>query len=136
MQILSAYGGQPPAPTGHPAQTGQHVTIANGQAPANGMPNGGAVVSMNGGYHAPAAEPVKQLSELEKAMKRLVNVDRIDEPAEQEYKLTMAKKEEPKKDGKSRGVAPVATGLVGSHATLDHIKEVKPVRSGREFLLL
>ena len=86
-------------------------------------------MSMNGGYAAP---PEKPMSDLEKAMKRLVNVDRIDEPAEQEYKLTMAKKEEAKKkDGRSRGIAPVATTLVGSHATLDHIKEVKPVRMTR-----
>lgn len=69
-------------------------------------------------------------SELEKAMKKLVNVDRIDEPAEQEIKLTMMKKEEEAKkakSGKSKGIAPVATGMVGSNATLEHIKAVKPV---------
>ena len=62
-------------------------------------------------------------------MKKLVNIDRIDEPAEQEYELTMKKKEEAKKpkDGKSRGLPPVATHLVGSHATLNDIKDKKAV---------
>ena len=41
---------------------------------------------------------------MEKAMKRLVNVERIDEPAEQEYKLTMMKKEEDDKKKKKETI--------------------------------
>lgn len=81
------------------------------------MPNAGAIEE-------------KPLSELEKAMKKLVNIERIDEPAEQEYVLSLKKKEEEQrksKDGKSKGKPPAAVGLVGSGATLDHIKTVKPV---------
>ena len=79
--------------------------------------------------HANAVEE-KPLSEFEKAMKKLVNIERIDEPAEQDYLVFMkTKNEEQKKakDGKSRGKPPAAVGLVGSNATLDHIKSVKPV---------
>jgi hypothetical protein len=81
-------------------------------------------------YSAVTDEEEKPLSDFEKAMKKLVNIERIDEPAEQEYKLTMMKKEEEKKtkQGKSKALPPVATGLVGSNATLEHIKQVKPVR--------
>ena len=81
------------------------------------------------GYSA-TDEPEEQLSELEKAMKRLVNVERIDEPAEEEYKLTMMKKEDDSKKknkGKSHGLPPAATGVVGSNATLNDISRVKPV---------
>lgn len=124
--ILSAYGSQPqgggqPQQQGHPPHPGQQMATMNGNLANSGMP------SYNGGLAAPAPPPEKKLSEFEKAMKRLVNVDRIDEPAEQEYKLTIKKEEEKKtKDGRSKGMAPVATGLVGSNATLDQIKEVKP----------
>lgn len=66
---------------------------------------------------------------IEAAMRRLVNIERIDEPAEAEVKLTMIKKEEAKKapKGKSRGLPPAAQGMVGTQATLSQIQEVKPV---------
>ena len=121
---MHAYG-SPQSPQGYPPQTGQPgqpMPPANGQPPANGP-----ALTMNG--YTPD-EPEKPLSEMEKAMKRLVNVERIDEPAEQEYKLTMMKKEEDdkkKKKGKSHGLPPAATGVVGSNATLNDITKVKPV---------
>ena len=96
-------------PPGYPAATGNSLNLAQ-------ITYGGAA-------------PEKPLSEFDKALKRLVNVDRIDEPAEQEHVLTLKqKKEEHKtKDGRSKGLPPVAIGLVGSNASLDHIKKVKPV---------
>jgi hypothetical protein len=63
-------------------------------------------------------------------LKKLVNVDRIDEPAEGEVKLTMLKKEEAKKHvkkGHSQPLPPVGTGMVGGNATLSQIKTVRPV---------
>jgi hypothetical protein len=68
-----------------------------------------------------------------KAVKNLVNLDHIDEPAEKEYKLSMKKQEEEKarkvKDGKSRGLPPVAKNIVGSQASLAQISEVKKVHA-------
>lgn len=129
--ILSAYQQQrgQPAQPGHPAQS-----ASNGHdlVPPNGIHQQTHGLSMNGGLQrqVPTArqQPQKPLSDLEKAMKKLVNVDRIDEPAEQEYDLTMKKKEEAKKskDGRSRGLPPVANTRLGQNATLNDIQEVKP----------
>jgi hypothetical protein len=105
----------------------------NGAAPAY-QPNGFATMTMN------VVEDVEEeeiLSDLEKAMRKLVNVDRIDEPAEGVRKLTMNKKEEEKKkgpNGKSKGFPPVANNMVGTQATLGQISQVKPVSVFR-FLL-
>ena len=50
---------------------------------------------MNNGFQtAPSTQPDKPLSAMELAMKKLVNVDRIDEPAEVVYEQTLKKKEE------------------------------------------
>lgn len=70
-------------------------------------------------------------NEFDKALKKLVNVDRIDEPAEAEIKLTMMKQEEANKapKGKSKPLPPVGHNIVGGSATLDQIKSVKPVRA-------
>jgi hypothetical protein len=116
-QILNAYAAPPPHPT--MPQQGGPAPMPGNQPTFNGghMPNAGAIEE-------------KPLSELEKALKKLVNIERIDEPAEQEYVSISKKKEEEQKkskDGKSRGKPPAAVGVVGSGATLDHIKTVKPV---------
>lgn len=81
---------------------------------------------MNG--FADTAEP-EPTDEIARALKKLVNIDRIDEPAEQEIKLTLKKEEDKKalKKGKSKPLPPAATGLVGSQASLNQIKQVKPV---------
>ena len=103
--------------------------------PANGQPPVTSQALTMNGYSA-TNEPEEQLSELEKAMKKLVNVERIDEMPDEEYKLTMMKKEEDskkKKKGKSQGLPPAATGVVGSNATLSDISRVKPVSTNRKF---
>ena len=79
-------------------------------------------LSMNAAF----AEKEEEVSELESAMKKLVNFDRIDEPAEKEVKLTMQKEEEKKKKSKTSALPPAGTGYLGSNATLSQIKEVKP----------
>jgi hypothetical protein len=70
-------------------------------------------------------------------LKKLVNIDRIDEPAEVEYKLTMKKEEERKKgkNGKSVPKPPAAQGLVGSSATLAQISSVKPATKPKEDIM-
>jgi hypothetical protein len=116
--------GTPPAQyqNGTPPAQYKHQ---NGASPAY-QPNGFAM-TMN------VVEDVEEeeiLTELEKAMRNLVNVDRIDEPADGGRKLTMIKKEEEKKKGskgKSKGLPPVANNMVGNQATLSQISQVKPV---------
>ncbi|GKY96022.1 hypothetical protein MPSEU_000562700 [Mayamaea pseudoterrestris] len=70
-------------------------------------------------------------------IKKLVNIDRIDEPAEVQYKLTMKKQENEKKGkaGKSVPKPPVAQGLVGTGATLSQIKQVKPETQIKEDIM-
>lgn len=77
----------------------------------------------------------KPLNPFEAAVQKLVNIDHIDEPAEEQLKLTMKKKEDQtatKNKGKSRGLPPVAKGQVGSQATLAQISSVKAPTSKRQ----
>lgn len=63
------------------------------------------------------------------AMKKLVNFDNIDEPAEEQIKLTLKKEEDKTKKmngHKSKPLPPAANRLVGSGATLSQISQVKP----------
>lgn len=122
--ILAGYGSTSSSQK-QQMQPRQGSSLENGEAHANGNPYG-AKLSMSGYAAQPEEKP---LSDMEKAMKRLVNIDRIDEPAEEEYRLTMKKKEDSKKvkDGKSKGLPPAASGVVGSNATLSDISRVKGV---------
>mmetsp|Transcript_8652 Transcript_8652/g.23374 ORF Transcript_8652/g.23374 Transcript_8652/m.23374 type:complete len:185 (-) Transcript_8652:1447-2001(-) len=92
---------------------------------ANG---GGQVLSMNA---LEKTHDDKPLSEFERAMHNLVNVEHIDQPAEGEIKLTMLKKEEEtkQKPGKSRPKPPALSNMMGEGATLSQIKDVKPESS-------
>ena len=93
--------------------------VENGGPPQPGqMPQ----LSMSAEY----AEPEEPESELDKAMKNLVNFDRIDEPAEKVVKLTMKKEAEKKKKNSTSALPPSGTGWLGSGATLSQIHEVKP----------
>jgi hypothetical protein len=138
---------KPPPPPTHQDLTS--AILASYQSPlapstpmAGSMPNGypyspdDAPSSMtNGTISSPPAQSMNTLaitvtedepqSEFEKALKNLVNVDHIDEPAEGELKLTMLKKEEAKKVPKGRSVPkpPVGKGLVGENAPLSQIKQ-------------
>lgn len=75
------------------------------------------------------AEEEPEENEFDSVLKKLVNVDRIDEPAAGKTKLTMMREEEKQKKpkGKSKPLPPVAHGMIGSGATLEQIKSVNPV---------
>lgn len=78
------------------------------------------------------------LSELEKAMRKLVNIDHIDEPAEEKMKLTMKQQQEAEKkklSSKSKPLPPAAQRVVGSGATLAQISQVKPKSSPKEGIM-
>lgn len=93
------------------------------EAPPQQQPGDAPQLSMNAAFEEPPEEPK---SEVEEAMAKLVNIDRIDEPAEKEIKLTMQREEEKKKKNKTKAIPPAGTGYLGSNATLSQIKEVKP----------
>lgn len=118
--ILGAYqnGPQPTTP-----MAGGAPPHENGSSPYSPQANGG--LSMN--TLAITVEDEEPVSELEKAMRNLVNIDHIDEPAEGEIKLTMIKKEEAKKKmhkGKSVPLPPVGKDIIGNNAPLAQIKEI------------
>jgi hypothetical protein len=120
-QLENNYYGQPPPP--QQQQQGQQQQ-QQGQPQSNG--NGHASTLTMGGLAQTEEAPV---SAMEAAMRKLVNFDRIDEPAEQQIKLTMKKQEDEKakkNKGHSRGLPPSALGQVGTAATLSQINSVKP----------
>lgn len=92
------------------------------EAPPQQQAGDAPQLSMNAAFE----EKEEPKSELEEAMSKLVNFDHIDEPAEKEIKLTMAREEEKKKKSKTSALPPAGTGYLGSNATLSQIKEVKP----------
>lgn len=147
--VEDPFAPKPPPPPSH--QDLASAILASYQSPqapmtpmAGSAPNGyygspdtfGASTEMtNGTATSPPAQSMNNLalavteeeplSEFEKALKNLVNVDHIDEPAEGEVKLTMIKKEEAKKalKGKSVPKPPVGKGMVGENAPLSQIKQ-------------
>jgi hypothetical protein len=131
----AAWGAPPPASGYYPGQQygapGAYggAPYANGDAPP--MENGGSVP---GGPPAPLSMNAlveteeKPENPFEAALKKLVNIDRIDEPAPEQLSLTMKKKEDEnakKLAKKSMPKPPAAARQVGSAATLAHISEVK-----------
>ena len=119
---VSPQGAAPAASPGNEAFQAPPAQNGHGPAVTNNA------LTMNS-YAITTVEDDKPKNGIEAAMRRLVNVDRIDEPAEAELKLTMLQKEEAKKapKGKSKGLPPVAAGMVGTQATLSQIQEIKPV---------
>lgn len=131
-EILGAYGATSPAsmvtnssvgyetPHYHPGQPLALQDDSSEHHHHQAM-NGG--LSMNGLVET-EEEP---LNPFEAALKKLVNVDHIDEPAEEQIKLTMKKQEEAKKGkkGKSQPKPPAASQMVGTGATLSQIASVK-----------
>lgn len=111
--ILGAYSAPPPTGT------------SNGDSkPVKG--SAAAPLSMN--VLAQQEDETPQ-DEVSAALMKLVNVDRIDEPADYN-RLTMMQKEEKKKkqttkNGKSVPLPPVASGMVGPNATLSQISSTK-----------
>ena len=140
-EILKGYNnhnGMPPSPGMPPNSPGMYAPYQNGggpppeAAPVEATPQ----LSMNG--LIAAEDDDSNLSELEKAMRNLVNVDRIDEPAEQKLKLSMKRQEEDakkKKSNKSEPLPPAAHRMVGSHATLGQISTVKPKKEIKDGIM-
>ena len=89
--------------------------------------NGHHALSVNGLTIADGEEEPQ--NPFDKMMKKLVNFDHIDEPAEEQVKLTLKKQEDEKaKKNKNRSVPlpPAASRVVGSGATLGEISKLKP----------
>lgn len=143
--ILKAYGGNAPAagstngvgygappPQGY-YQPGQPF-MTNGAAPGiYGEANGaaGPTLSMNSTLTLTETEAVDQKPQnpFDAALKKLVNFDHIDEPAEEQLKLTMKQQEDERQrklKTKSAPLPPAASRVVGSGATLREISTVKP----------
>lgn len=123
--ILKAYGASQ-APGQY--QPGQPFPGSNGAVPPSEVAPStpASSLSMNGLTITEKEE--KPQNPFEVAMKKLVNVDRIDEPAEAQLKLTMKKEEENNaKKNKNRSVPlpPVGQKVLGSGATLKDISKVK-----------
>jgi len=123
----------PQAPASTP---GQPLALPSAEQPPQQQPaqNGGMTLSMNG----LAQEEEKPKNEFDAALAKLVNIDHIDEPAEQQLKLTMKKQEEEKNmknKNKSKPKPPVAHQMVGSGATLEQIKQVKPEAPPKEDIM-
>jgi hypothetical protein len=132
----SAPGDDPFAPKQPAPPTRQDFTnmVLNAYTPQtpNGQfqpaPNGTAPVPLT--MSAIPPEEQEPQNEVDKALRKLVNVEHIDEPAEYGRKLTMLKEEKNKAKtmkGKSVPLPPVASGMIGTHATLSQISTVKGV---------
>ena len=140
-EILAAYGPSSSTYMSSAYPTGMVPGPAYGSAPSVSgnetfvMPlpleNGGVeaepatIFTMNG-----LVETEEKPSDpFEAALKKLVNVDHIDEPAQEKLKLARKKEEEENKKkrmGKSQPKPPAAQQIVGSQATLSQIQSVKP----------
>ena len=141
--ILKAYGG-PPAPAttngygyGAPPPPQQQGYYQPGQyqpgSQYNNESNGttGPALSMNSTLtmNEPAPVEEKPTNPFDAVLKKLVNFDHIDEPAEEQLKLTMKQQEDERKKKlqlKSAPLPPAASRVVGSGATLREIATVKP----------
>jgi hypothetical protein len=96
---------------------------------SNGAP--GPALSMNNTLtmNEPVAVEEKPTNPFDAVLKKLVNIDHIDEPAEEQLKLTMKQQEDERKkklQNKSAPLPPAASRVVGSGATLREIATVKP----------
>jgi hypothetical protein len=143
--ILKAYngnasGGPPPQPQGYyqpvQYQPGQYQPgqYQPGQyqpglpyAESNGVPS----LSMNNTLTFNEQSVVEETptNPFDAVLKKLVNFDHIDEPAEEQMKLTMKQQEDErlkKLKNKSAPLPPAAARVVGSGATLREISTVKP----------
>jgi hypothetical protein len=96
--------------------------------PPQQEPGDAPQLSMNAAF----VEKEEPKTALEVAMAKLVNIDHIDEPAEQELKLTMKKEEEKKKKSKTSALPPTGTGWIGNNASLAQIQQVKPEKPRKD----
>jgi hypothetical protein len=123
--------GAPPPPGYY--QPGQPFMPNEAPPGSYGESNGtyGPTLSMNSTLTLTETESVDQKPQnpFEAALKKLVNFDHIDEPAEEQLKLTMKQQEDERQrklKSKSAPLPPAASRVVGSGATLREIATVKP----------
>ena len=126
-EILNAYSSPPPA--------GGNVGFESPDVKAG---NEQALVAVNGDTPGMIQfEEEAPLNPFDAALKKLVNVDHIDQPAE--VHLEVKKKEDEseamKKKGKSKGLPPAAHQVVGGQATLNQISEVKSKKAPKEDIM-
>ena len=137
--ILKAYGGAPAAATSNGVGYGMQPPQSQGYYQPGqyqpGMPYGQStsapMLSMNSTLtmNEPAPVEEKPTNPFDAVLKKLVNIDHIDEPAEEQMKLTMKQQEDERKKKqqlKSAPLPPAAARVVGSGATLREIATVKP----------
>ena len=122
------YGAPPPQPQGY-YQPGQYQP----GMPYNNESNGTSAPALSMNTTLTMNEPVtveeKPTNPFDAVLKKLVNFDHIDEPAEEQMKLTMKQQEDERKkkmQNKSAPLPPAAARVVGSGATLREIATVKP----------
>jgi len=121
--VMNAYAPQPQTPGSAPMPTGQFSP--NSAAP---VPNGAYQPAVPLTMNAMPPGPTVPQNEMDAALAKLVNVERIDEPAEYGRKLTMMEAEKNKakgKNGKSVPIAPIGSGMIGQNASLLQISGVK-----------
>mmetsp|Transcript_22000 Transcript_22000/g.28478 ORF Transcript_22000/g.28478 Transcript_22000/m.28478 type:complete len:549 (-) Transcript_22000:218-1864(-) len=128
--IMSAYGPSTPASTAGPP-AGMASPPPYGQTPnGNSRPVGTPQTNGDGGGLTMLQfEEEEPLNPFDLALRNLVNVDHIDQPASSHLKSNMKKEKEEeekqKKKGKSKGLPPAAANVVGNQASLAQIGEVK-----------
>jgi len=122
--VMNAYASQPQTPGAAPVPNGQFSPSDAAPAP-NGTLQPAVPLTMN----AVPSEPTEPQNEMDAALAKLVNVERIDEPAEYGRKLTMMAEEEKMKakakNGKSVPVAPIGSGMIGPNASLGQISAIR-----------
>ena len=129
----TSYGAQPPQSQGYyqpgQYQPGQYQPGMQYNTESNGP--SGSSLSMNNTFsiNEPVTVEEKPTNPFDAVLKKLVNFDHIDEPAEEQLKLTMKQQEDERKKKlqlKSAPLPPAASRVVGSGATLREIATVKP----------
>lgn len=135
-QQPNAFASQPisyaPQPNNFASQSSTNYASSTGSlASGSTTPTGGFFQSSINEHNQPehatledSPTSVRLLSDVEKAMNCLVNLDDLNEPVVSPLKLTMQQEKEEKKrnEGKSRPLPPVASWNVGSQAPLSAIK--------------
>jgi hypothetical protein len=126
--ILKAYGSTPSPGQYQPGYPGSNGTVYQSPQGSSAPPTTPMSMSMSA-LTITEKEEEKPLNPFEAAMKKLVNVDHIDEPAEEQMKLSIKKEEENravKNKNRSVPLPPAGKKVLGSAATLKDIAKVKP----------
>eukprot|EP00548_Thalassiothrix_antarctica_P009775 CAMPEP_0194158864 /NCGR_PEP_ID=MMETSP0152-20130528/77514_1 /TAXON_ID=1049557 /ORGANISM="Thalassiothrix antarctica, Strain L6-D1" /LENGTH=627 /DNA_ID=CAMNT_0038868369 /DNA_START=90 /DNA_END=1973 /DNA_ORIENTATION=+ len=128
--VLGLYG--TPNPNIQPNPAGPVAPPPNFVSPENGAVTNNINLTMNAAL--PITNEDEPLNEFDSALQHLVNIDDINAPANAVISLSMVNEEEEKKrkknegKGRSTAIPPLASGMIGTHATLSQISDVKTVK--------